>query len=211
MIFAENILICIAVPILFSLLFVKGGIKFFLISFLTGMCMCLLSGYIDGFISYASGMGQNDASVFVSPIIEEIMKMLPILLILFLFEAEDETMLSCAIGIGVGFATFENCCYLLSFGAGSIAFILVRGLAVGVMHIISIIAEAVGLIIVRRFHAISLPSITGALALAMTFHALYNLLVSEPGITAYIGYALPLVTAAMILLASRRFRDNILG
>lgn len=95
------------------------------------------------------------------------MKILPILLVLFLFVPGDETLLSCAIGIGVGFATFENCCYLLSFGTGSLAFILVRGLAVGVMHIISIIAEAVGLIIVRRFNAISLPGITGALAIAL--------------------------------------------
>lgn len=210
MIFAENILICIAVPVLFSLLFVKGSTRLFLISFITGMVMCLLSGYIDGFISFASEMGQNDASIFISPIVEEIMKILPVLLILFLFVPEDETLLSCAIGIGVGFATFENCCYLLSFGAGSIAFILVRGLAVGVMHIISIVAEAVGLIIVRRFNALSFPSITGALALAMTFHALYNLLVSESGITLYIGYALPIVTALMILLASRRYRNDII-
>ena len=210
MIYAENILICIAVPVLFSLLFVKGGTKLFLISFLTGMGMCLLSGYIDGFISYASGMGRNDASIFISPIVEEIMKILPVLLIMFLFVPDDETLFSCAVGIGVGFATFENCCYLLSFGAGSVAFILVRGLAVGVMHIISIIAEAAGLIIVRRFNALSFPGITGALALSMTFHALYNLLVSEPGITSYIGYALPIVTAVMIHIASKKFKDQIL-
>ena len=209
MIYAENILICIAAPLLFSLLFVRGWTRIFVITFLTGMMMCLLAGYIDGFISYAGGMSENDVSIFVAPITEEIMKLFPILFVILLFDVSGEVIVSCAIGVGVGFATFENICYLLSFGGSNIVFILIRGMAVGVMHIVSVVAVTVGMIIVKRLNALSLSGITGALALSMTFHALYNLLVSEPGITTYIGYALPVVTTIVILHASNRYMDAI--
>ena len=103
-----------------------------------------------------------------------------------------------AVGVGVGFSTFENGCYLLAAGTEKMSFILIRGLAVGVMHIVSILFFAFGLVLVRRFRAMTFPAVVGALALSSTFHGLYNLLVSEPGITSHIGYCLPLATALML-------------
>ena len=50
----------------------------------------------------------------------------------------------------------------------------------------------------------SFPAVVGGLSLAMIFHALYNLLVSEPGASSVIGYALPLLTAAALYLLYRR-------
>ena len=40
----------------------------------------------------------------------------------------------------------------------------------------------------------------GSLSLSMTFHGLYNLLVSEEGVTMYIGYVLPVVAAGVLYL-----------
>lgn len=200
MIYAENILLCIAVPLFISLLFVRGSARRFVAAFLVGMGVCLLSAYISGFINLASGMGAEDTAIFISPIVEELMKLMPILFFLFLFTPKDTTLIPISIGIGAGFATFENCCYILTSGAGSLPYILIRGMAVGVMHIVSVIAVTFGLMMARRIKLLSLPGITGALALSMSFHALYNLLVSEPGITSAIGYALPLLTAAAMYL-----------
>ena len=79
------------------------------------MSVCLISAYISGFLDLVTGMGVNDTSVFLSPIVEEIMKLLPLVFIIVLIEPEDKTMLITAVGIGAGFATFENCCYILTF------------------------------------------------------------------------------------------------
>lgn len=204
MIFAENILICIVVPILISLVFIHGSARRFAASFLVGMGVCLLAAYISGFINVASGMGAEDTAIFISPIVEEMMKFLPILFFLFMFEPKDKPLLIVAVGICAGFATFENCCYILSSGAGSLTYILIRGMAVGVMHVVSGIAVTFGLMLARRYDMLSLAGITGALGLSTIFHALYNLLVSEPGVTSVIGYALPLVTAAALYLPYRR-------
>ena len=203
MIYAENILLCIAVPLLLSIIFIKGDARLFSASFLIGMSVCLISAYISGFLDLVTGMGVNDTSVFLSPIVEEIMKLLPLIFIIVLIEPEDKTMLITTVGIGAGFATFENCCYILTFGVESFSYVLIRGMAVGVMHVVSLLMLAIGLILARHFDVLSLPAVMGALSLSATFHGLYNLLVSSPGISSAVGYAMPVAAAAILYLPFR--------
>ncbi len=204
MIYAENILLCIAVPLIVSLLFVRGEVRRYLAAFLLGMLVCLLAAYISGFLNLVTGMGENETAIFVSPMVEELMKLLPLLFFLVLLTPEDRTLAMLAVAIGAGFATFENCCYILTSGAESLSYVLIRGLAVGVMHIVSVLALSIWLILAKRLGVFSFPAVVGGLALAMIFHALYNLLVSEPGISSVIGYLLPPLTAAGLYLLYRK-------
>ena len=206
MIYAENILICIAVPFLISFLFVRGKVQQFILSFLVGMSVCLLSAYIDGFLGEVAGLNANDTAVFISPMVEETLKFLPFLFYLFMFDPTDISLFLEAIGIGVGFALFENSCYILSSGASSLMYILIRGMAVGVMHIVSMLALCFGLTMARRLKVLTFSAVLGALSLSMTFHAIYNLLVSKPGITAQIGYVLPIVMAFILHIPYRKLR-----
>ena len=198
MIYAENILMCIGIPFLVSLLFIRGEARRYIAAFLLGMVMCLIAAYISGFLSLVSGMSENDTSIFISPVVEELIKLLPLLFFMVMFQPKDNTFVMLAVFIGVGFATFENCCYILTFGADSLPYILIRGLAVGVMHIVSILALSIWLIITKQLRAFSFPTSLGGMSLAMVFHALYNLLVSEPGASRVIGYILPLFTAVCL-------------
>ena len=204
MIYAENILLCIAIPLVISLLFVRGDVRRYTAAFLFGMGVSLIAAYISGVLNLISGMGENDTSVFLSPIVEELMKLMPLLFFIVLFTPEEHTLTMLAVAIGAGFATFENCCYILTSGAESFTFIMIRGLAVGVMHIVSILALAVWFIIAKHLQVFSFSSIIGGLSLSMVFHALYNLLVSEPGVSRYIGYLLPLLAAAGLYYLYRK-------
>lgn len=208
MIYAENILLCIAIPLLIVLFFLHGKTRLFAGSFLVSMCMCLVAAYVSGFISLISDMSVEDVQIFVSPVIEEIMKLLPILFYLVLFEPEDENIFLAGLGVGAGFATFENCCYILASGAESLPYIMIRGMAVGVMHIVSVIVLTIGVIMARRFNALTVAGVLGAISLSMTFHGLYNLLVSEPGFSSYIGYVLPILTAIVLYLIVGRIRSR---
>lgn len=134
------------------------------------------------------------------------MKIMPFLLYMFMFEPDDNALMSFAIGIGTGFSVYENCCYILTEGAENISYIMIRGMAVGVMHIVSITAFALGITIIRHFVSISVVGILGALALSMTFHGLYNLLVSKEGITSYIGYVIPMLGSVLMWTVYRRVR-----
>ena len=43
MIYAENILLCIAIPLVISLLFVRGDVRRYTAAFLFGMGVCLIA------------------------------------------------------------------------------------------------------------------------------------------------------------------------
>ena len=203
MIYAENIFLCITAPVLLSLFFLRKNAHRFVVFFLIGMGMCLTGAYITGFVYQAAGFAEEEAAIFIAPVAEEIQKLLPLLFFLVVFSPSEDKLTDAAIGIGVGFATFENCCYILTAGAGSLPYILVRGLAVGVMHLVTTLAESGALNLVRRYRTLSVPGVVGALSLSMTFHALYNLLVSEPGVPAVIGYMLPLLAAVCLYIGYR--------
>ena len=203
MIYSENILVCMAVPLLLTLFFVKDNARQFVLNFLLGMAACLLGAYVSGFLDVATGMGVEDTAVFISPFTEETMKFLPLLFYFLMFEPQDDRLFHAAVGIGAGFASYENVCSMVSSGAGSLGFLMIRGLAVGVMHIVSVFALMLGLVIARRLKAMRFASVVGALSLSMLFHGTYNLLVSKPGITSAIGYVLPLATAVILLSVYR--------
>lgn len=200
--YPENILICIAVPLVIMALLLKGSSRRLAVSFIVGMVLCLLAAYTGGFLELRSGMGQEDTSVFIAPILEEIMKMVPIMLYLIFFEPGDNDLVLVSLGTGAGFATFENCCHILNHGSANLGYIMIRGLAVGVMHMVSVYALTLVFILLRRYKISYLSIITGALGLSVSFHALYNLLVSAPGAPSLIGYSLPIIS--IIFLVSIR-------
>ena len=206
MIYAENILLCITVPLLLSMVFVKGQARRYVLAFITGMVSCLLAAYVSGYLRLLIGWKESDVRIFLSPVVEELIKLLPLLLLLVLLEPKDDALLLVAVALGAGFATFENCCSLLTTQEISLSFVIVRGLAVGVMHIVSVAALAMGIILARRLEALSLPGLVGAFSIAVTFHGLYNLLVSFPGVPSYVGFALPLLASAALYHPYRRLR-----
>ena len=207
MIYSENILLCISIPLLLIAIYTRGAARRSISAFLVGMVTCLLSSYISGYLTLLTDMELNASAVYISPTIEEIMKLLPLLFFLLVFRPREMTLVTFAISLGAGFATFENCCYLLATGSESLAFTLVRGLAVGVMHIVCMLAMSLSLIMVRRYRVFSFSTVVGCLSLSVVFHALYNLLVSAPGIPSYIGYGLPILTALAFYWPYQKLRE----
>ena len=205
MIYTENIMICISAPLLVTLLFLRGGMRRFVLAFLMGMLCCLLSGYLGGFFNLISGAPAEETAVFISPVIEEILKLLPLLFCIAVFEMGDRLLLPIAVAVGAGFATFENCCFLLQNGAGSILYTAIRGLGAGVMHVVAMLLLRAGIFIAQRYRVLSAATITGALTLSVVFHGLYNLLAAERGFAAYIGYCMPLAVAAFYYYIHRAF------
>ena len=207
MIYAENVFLCIAVPLAISILFTRRSARRMTVSFLTGMLVCLLSAYIGGFLQLVSRYSSDDMSIFMSPVIEEIMKFMPVLFCLYIFEPTYEELRLTAVGIGEGFATFENCCFILTSGAHNLGYVLIRGSAVGVMHVVTMVAIVAGLHLLKTYKVFSFSGVVGTLTLSVTFHALYNLLVSKSGVSSYIGYILPMLFAFVLYLLNRLSKE----
>ena len=75
---------------------------------------------------------------------------------------------------------------------------MIRGLAVGVMHLVCALVLVLGLWLAKRIKGITPAGVIGALSLSTAFHGLYNLLVSEPGLSTTFGYILPMGTTVVM-------------
>ena len=126
MTYIENIFLCLSIPMFLSLLFTRGNTRRFPMFVITGMGMSLLSAYVSSFFMGYYGADGKAASIEITPVCEEVMKLLPLLFYFLIFEPEPEKLPGAAIAIGVGFATFENVCYLTENGAENTLFLLIR-------------------------------------------------------------------------------------
>lgn len=205
---AENILICIAIPLIIAVFFLKGSARRVIAFFVAGMGVCLLAAYMGGYLEYALAMSIEDTSIFISPVSEEIMKFMPVLLYILLLGPSDDELILASVGVGAGFATFENVCHILSNGSWSITHILIRGLATGVMHMICLLALSMAIVVLREYDSLTFPVLMGALGISVSFHALYNLLVSRAGVSSYIGYVIPVTVAIAVSLLKEKIMSK---
>lgn len=205
MTYIENVFICIAGPLLIaSLCMGKRYIRYFLFC-LAGMEACLLSAYINTFFTIYYDTTAFYATTEIAPVVEEIMKLLPLLFYLFVFEPKPDDIKTAVLMVAVGFATFENICYLIQNGADNFVFLFFRGFGTGAMHIINGAIIGYGMLYVWRRNWLKIAGTCGLLGIAVAFHGIYNLLVAYGRGVQYIAYAMPVLTMVLCWGAFQRF------
>ena len=113
----ENAFICIAAPLMIAAVCMgKKYLRFFLF-FLAGMGACMFSAYFNTFFSAIYDANVFSATADIAPVVEESIKLLPLLFYLFVFEPDSDEIHAAVLTIAAGFATFENICYLIQNGA----------------------------------------------------------------------------------------------
>ena len=135
MTYIENIYLCLALPLLLSLFFIRGRSRRYALFLVIGMTVCLLSAYVSSFFMGYYGADGTTAAIEITPVCEEGMKLLPLLFFYLIFEPAPQELPAAAIALAAGFATFENVCYLTENGAADFRFLLIRGIAAGALHI----------------------------------------------------------------------------
>ena len=196
--YIENIFICLTAPLLTAVICLKGTRRRMLLFLLAGMTACLFSSYISTFLAAALHADRLSASLEIAPMVEEILKLFPLLFYLMVFEPRIEDAAGSMLMIAAGFATFENVCYLTANGAANMLHLLIRGFATGAMHVVCGAIISVGLFYLWDRLWLRAVGTIGLLALAVTYHGIFNILVSQTGIAARIGYVIPLLTAILL-------------
>jgi len=198
--YIENIYVCLMAPMLITTIYLRGKGQRMIIFLLGGMTVCLLSSYIRTFVAVVNGADLLTASLEISPLVEEGMKFLPILFYVLVFEPDKRAIPDAVMLIAVGFATFENVCYLTQNGASHIMQLLIRGFGTGAMHVVCGMIVAFGLLYLWDRIWIRIAGTIGLLAAAMTYHGIYNILVSQSGAAVLIGYFIPMITILAFLV-----------
>ena len=200
MTFIENIFVCLALPLILSLLFTRGRARSFPLFVVAGMSVCLLSAYVSSFFMGYCGADARVAVIEITPVCEEILKLLPLLFYLLIFEPKPCELPGAALAIAVGFATFENVCYLTENGAEDLAFLLIRGISAGALHILCGVLSGYGIAYVFRRRWLALTGTVGILGACIGFHGIYNLLITAQGVWKTAGYLFPSVLLVCLLV-----------
>ena len=208
MTYIENVFVCIAGPLLLVTFYM--GKKYYSIFFfcIAGMGACLLSAYVNTFFAKLYNADFINATTQIAPVVEEIMKLLPLLFYLLVFEPKPKKINMAVLIVATSFATFENICYLIKNGAAQLSFILIRGFGTGAMHIVCGAIASYGLVYVWQYSWLKIAGTFGLLGAAINFHAIYNLLIAHGGTTQYIAYALPVLTMIIGKIANRIYKSK---
>ncbi len=204
MTYIENVFFCLAAPLVVAVFCADWRRRRPLSFIVSGMLACLFSSYISTFLVLFYQVDAQRAAVEITPAVEEIMKLLPLLFYLCVFDPQGKVTASESLMVAVGFATLENACYLIVNGAGNVFHLLIRGFSTGAMHVACGTITGVGLSDLWEGLPLRVAAGLGALCMAFTWHAIYNILVSQTGAVAVVGYALPILTGAATILVQRR-------
>lgn len=190
--------ILIITPIALMLAVFRGRSRLVMGYIIIGVFTALFAGEIDGYILNASGLTAEFVSVNITPITEEILKALPIVLLAFLIKPDRQLLLECSIGIGVGFALLENVFTFIGLSSVTVAWAFIRSFGSGLMHSVTTIAVGFAMSYVIEKHKVFISGSVAALSLAIIYHSVYNIIVMSS--YGFIGIVLPVLTYIPILI-----------
>lgn len=201
MISVEHIFIAIASPLFVFCFLSNKNDRRYLISLLIGFSVAFLSGYVNTYFTILFNATKSEAVLNITPIIEELMKMFPVLFFAESFAKDKSQILSLSIGVGLGFAIFENCSYLVTFGAESLILAIVRGFATGVLHPLCALIVSLGIVAIFQRRKFAVLNFLGLLCIAIMLHGTLNLLLNtSEKFFNYLGCLIPLALTIIFII-----------
>ena len=192
--------ICMLAPLLLTLPLMKGASRRVMLYLIIGICVSLFISEINGRILIASNNQMILVTTTFTPITEEIIKALPVLIYAFLFSDDREKLLPLAFATGIGFALFENTVILVqSIDNVSILWAIIRGFSTALMHGICTAAVGYGMSFVRKKKKLFVSGTFALLAFAVIYHGLFNMLVQSKNLQ-YVGFFMPAVTYIPLII-----------
>jgi len=198
-----------SLPLFFLLVFLESGQRRILAFLIWGLTAAVISYFLSiGLADVLTGSTVLP-DVTIAPMVEEFVKALPLFILLLAFGRRfSKELLVLAMASGFGFAILENYVYISNVmlgGAGAIAYAVVRGITTSVMHGCMTAIIGYGIFLTCGFEKRSLPPILfGLYTVAVTIHALYNLLVGHSEYGRLLAIGLPLLLFVLLLVAYHR-------
>ena len=166
---------------------------------IVGIFACLFISEVNCIFLKAFGNDVYYVTTTITPVTEEIIKMLPILYFAIVITDDRRTLIANSFAVGVGFALLENVVILTQNVENvTIFWALVRGFGSGLVHGICTVMVGWGVSYVKKRRKLFYCGTFALLSSAIIYHATYNLLVQSK--YQYVGIVLPIVTYIPVLL-----------
>jgi len=165
--------------------------RLFLGYMLLGMVVCLIASEINSLLLSFYGGDTHFVSCNITPIVEEVLKALPVLYFAFFFSDDRDTLLSISFAMGLGFAILENMVILVgSLSRVTIPWAIVRGFGAASMHSACTSMVGRGIVYVHKRRKLFYCGTFSLLIYAVIAHALFNTLIQSQSRPAAYGVVL---------------------
>lgn len=174
------IYLCFAVPLFLMLPLLQKQSRWLVGFMLLGATIAVSASEINSVIQVTFNLSSLQVSLQVAPVTEEIMKALPILMYAILESDDRKKVLPLSMAVGIGFAILENTYILINnLQFVSLGWALIRGLSTSLTHGMCTFLVGCGIIFVKKQKKLFYTGTFGLLAVAITFHATFNLLINS--------------------------------
>ena len=184
--------VSVFVPIMLMACLIEKKARQPIIFVLIGIFVSVFAAEINGLLRELLPMSTFEITIIVTPITEEILKAIPILICAAAVSSKKETLFTGSMAVGIGFAVLENAFYLLNDASFNMIDAVVRAFGAGLMHGMCTLLVGVGISFVKKRSKIFVVGTFALLSTAITYHGIYNMLVQSD--YEVIGYLLPIST-----------------
>ena len=184
--------VSIFVPILLMACLIEKKARQPIIFVLIGIFVSVFAAEVNGLLCALLPMDTFEITIIVTPITEEILKAIPILVFATVLVAKKEAVFTAAMAVGIGFAVLENAFYLLNDASFNMIDAVIRAFGAGLMHGMCTLLVGVGISFVTKKSKLFLVGTFALLSTAITYHGIYNMLVQSD--YQVIGFLLPIST-----------------
>ena len=184
--------VSVFVPILLMACLIEKKARQPIIFVLIGIFVSVFAAEVNGLLRTLLPLSTYEITIIVTPITEEILKAIPILVFATVLAAKKEAVFTASMAVGIGFAVLENAYYLLNDASFNMIDAVIRAFGAGLMHGMCTLLVGVGISFVKKKSKIFLVGTFALLSTAITYHGIYNMLVQSD--LQVIGYLLPIST-----------------
>lgn len=198
--------ISVFVPILLMAFLVEKKSRLPISFMLVGIFVSVFVAEINGLLRSFLLMDNFKFTIIVTPITEEILKALPILIYATMVSDKKETLFTAAMATGIGFAVLENAYYLLNDYSFNMVDAIIRAFGTGLMHGMCTLLVGVGISFAKKRRKIFVVVVFALLSTAITYHGIYNMLVQSP--YEVVGFLLPIITYIPFLIWRLKIKNK---
>ena len=184
--------VSVFVPILLMTCLIEKKARQPIIFVLIGIFVSVFAAEVNGLLQMLLPMSTFEVTIIVTPITEEILKAVPILVFAIVLDAKKEALFTSAMAVGIGFAVLENAYYLLNDASFNMIDAIIRAFGAGLMHGMCTLLIGVGISFVKKKNKIFMVGTFALLSTAITYHGIYNMLVQSD--YRAVGFLLPIST-----------------
>ena len=200
---AYIVFFCFALPFVLGIPIVRKQTRLILLFTFIGMCCCMFISEVNGLLNSVIRQDIFYVTTNITPLTEELIKALPILLYAVFISSERQTLLTIAFMTGLGFALLENSTILVETvieqGSVDILWALIRTLGAGLLHSLCTTSVGVGISFIRDRKKFFACGSFALLSQAIVYHSVYNSLIQSE--YKYFGAALPMATYLIVVAA----------